>query len=286
MQIPKGLMPPERASVVQKPVMIQQPLNSVDTSSRLQINPLPQQTTPTPVTTTFHSHTAVQSKPSVTTERSEELPGTVKLNQGVESLEPSGLASASNGFSRWYKILCVYGLLFLLDESLFVQLLSHGSSLGEVQRLLEANQCVLVDLRNDRTSGRIRGSINIPSTQETPQGVKMPFFLQSLVALCRFLGVEILWHFYTFLYISIRSVLYFVWRLWNVLRVHPMMCLGSTEGWRNMRRSGLDTLWWYCFASIAPTELLNMRILVLLKVVFSFSVRKYKRLRPSFFHFF
>ena len=96
MQIPQGLMPPNQASVVQ---MIQQPLNSVDTSSRLQIKPLPQ-TLPTPVTTTFHSLTAGQSIPSLRTERSEELPGTVKLNQGVESLEPSGLASASKSFFR------------------------------------------------------------------------------------------------------------------------------------------------------------------------------------------
>ena len=79
-------------------------------------------------------------------------------------------------------IVFILDCLCLLDESLVVQLLSHGFSLGQVQKLLEANQCVLVDLRNDRTSGRIRGSINIPSTQETPQGVKMPFFLQSLVA--------------------------------------------------------------------------------------------------------
>ena len=93
-------------------------------------------------------------------------------------------------------------------------------------------------------------------------------FLQSLVALCQFLGVEILWHFYTFLYL--QSFLYFVWRLWGVFRVRPMVCLGSTEGWRSMRRSGLDTLWWYFFASIAPTERLNMRILVLLEFFFLF----------------
>ena len=98
MQIPQGLMP-NRARVVQKPVVVQRPLNSVDTSSRLQIKPLPQ-TLPTPVTTTFHSLTAGQSIPSLRTERSEELPGTVKLNQGVESLEPSGLASASKSFFR------------------------------------------------------------------------------------------------------------------------------------------------------------------------------------------
>ena len=87
----------------------------------------------------------------------------------------------------------------------------------------------------------------------------MPFFLQSLVALCRFLAVEILWHFYTYFYTFLYGVIY-VWRLWGVFRVHPMMCLGSTEGWRRTQRNELDTLWWYCFANIAPTELLNMRI--------------------------
>ena len=106
--------------------------------------------------------------------------------------------------------------------------------LGEVQKLLEAHQCVLVDLRSDRTSGRICGSMSIPSTEETPQGVKMPFFLQSLVGFWMLPFCDISIHLF---YRS--SVLYSI----RVFRVHPMMCLGSTEGWRRMQKNGRAILW-------------------------------------------
>ena len=127
-QIPQGLVAPNRATVVQKPVMIQ-PSNTVGTPTTLQINALPQQTAPRSwTTTTIHALTP-QSKPGATESR-DELPGTVKLNQGVESLEPSGLAGASKSVYRYLLIIlmCIYGLLFLLDASLVVRLLSHASA--------------------------------------------------------------------------------------------------------------------------------------------------------------
>ena len=85
---------------------------------------------------------------------------------------------------------------------------------------------------------------------------------------CRFISVFRCWYFF---YISIHFYTEcFIFRVAFVRGFHPMVCLGSTEGWRSMRRSGLGTLWWYFFASIAPTERLNMRILVLLEVFFLF----------------
>ena len=90
MQMPQGLRQhvPNRA-VVQENVRIQP---KIADHSTVHINQVPV------TTTTIHSLTPVQSKPVAMTEKCDDLPGTVKLDEGVESLDPSALASANKSF--------------------------------------------------------------------------------------------------------------------------------------------------------------------------------------------